>query len=114
MLDPGDDFAVPYISHHEEKPTVHGIALFQGDKMAGTLKAEDSLLYLLMANKLSKTANLTLKVNEEGKQRPEQFIAMDIQSVKRKMKVYVQGNRNIKVTLDLKIKVTAISTRRII
>ncbi|MGG4394063.1 Ger(x)C family spore germination protein [Paenibacillus thiaminolyticus] len=108
MLDPGDDFAVPYISHHDEKPTVHGIALFQGDKMAGTLKSEDSLLYLLMANKLSKTANLTLKVNEEGKQRPEQFIAMNIQSVKRKMKVYVQGNRNIKVTLDLKIKVTAI------
>ncbi|WP_374016365.1 Ger(x)C family spore germination protein [Paenibacillus thiaminolyticus] len=108
MLDPGADFAVPYISQHEENPEVSGIALFQGDKMTGTLKSEDSLLYLLMANKLAKTANLTLKVNEEGKQSPEQFLAMDFQRVKRKLKVYVQGNRNIKVTLDLKIKVTAI------
>ncbi|NGP59368.1 Ger(x)C family spore germination protein [Paenibacillus thiaminolyticus] len=108
MLDPGADFAVPYISHHGQNPSVYGIALFADDKMAGKLKSEDSLLYLLMANKLAKTANLTLKVNEEGKQRPEQFIGMDIQSVKRKLKVYVQGNRNIKVMLDLKIKVTAI------
>ncbi|WP_182914802.1 Ger(x)C family spore germination protein [Paenibacillus thiaminolyticus] len=108
MLDPGADFAVPYISHNEVNPQVSGIAIFQGDKMTGTLKSEDSLLYLLMANKLAKTASLTLKVNEEEKQSPEQFIAMDFQKVKRKMKVYVEGNRTIKVTLDLKIKVTAI------
>lgn len=50
MLDPGDDFALPYITINVPNPLVYGIALFSGDRMVSTLKSEDSLLYLLMAN----------------------------------------------------------------
>ncbi|SMF85964.1 germination protein, Ger(x)C family [Paenibacillus uliginis N3/975] len=108
MLDSGDDFAVPYISKSETKPLIYGIALFSGDIMKGTLKSEDSLLYLLMKDKLAKTSSLTLKINQEGNREPEKYIAMNIQRLKRKMKVNVNGYRNINVTLDLNLKVTAI------
>lgn len=107
MLDPGDDFAVPYISNKETNPTVYGIALFNGDKITSTFNSEDSLLYLLMADKLAKNASLTLQVNQEENQNLEKYLAMDIQKLNRKMKVNVQGNRSIKVTLDLNLKVTA-------
>ncbi|UNK20984.1 Ger(x)C family spore germination protein [Paenibacillus sp. N3/727] len=108
MLDPGDDFAVPYISKSETKPSVYGIALFSGDIMKDTLKSEDSFLYLLMNDKLAKAGSLTLKINEEGNREQEKYIAMNIQRLKRKMKVNVNGYRNIHVTLDLNLKVTAI------
>ncbi|MGG3839096.1 Ger(x)C family spore germination protein [Paenibacillus thiaminolyticus] len=108
MLDPGDDFALPYITFNGPNPLVYGIALFSGDRMVSTLKSEDSLLYLLMADKLSQTASLTLKVDQEGNREPEKYLAMDIQQLKRKMKIDVQSNRNIKVTLNLNVKITAI------
>lgn len=107
MLDPGDDFAVPYITKNETKPLIYGIALFSGDIMKGKLKSEDSFLYLLMNDKLAETSSLTLKINDEGKNM-ENYIAMDIQKLKRKMKVNVNGYQNINVTLDLNLKVTAI------
>lgn len=108
ITDPGDDFAVPYISNDVKHPSINGIALFDGDTMVGTLNSEDSLLYLLMANKLNKTASLTLEVNEEGQQNPDKYLAMDIQRLRRKMKVIVQDNQDINVKLNLKLKVTAI------
>ncbi|CAH8246366.1 hypothetical protein WJ0W_003601 [Paenibacillus melissococcoides] len=81
--------------------------------MVSTLKSEDSLLYLLMADKLSQTASLTLKVDQEGKREPEKYLAMDIQQVRRTMKVDVQSNWNIKVTLkvefDPKVKVEIVN-----
>lgn len=107
MLDQGDDFAVPYIKNGKN-PSVYGMALFNDDKMTGTLNADESLLYLLMADKLAKTASLTLKANEEGKLESEKYITIDIQRIKRNLKVNVQDNRNIQVALDLKLKVTAI------
>lgn len=108
LLDEGDDFALPYISKDTTTPSIYGIALFSGDKMTGTLKSEDSMLYLLMADKLAKTASVTLKINEEGSRNPEKYIAIDIQNLKRKLKVNVQNNRNIKVMLDLKLKIAVI------
>ncbi|MGZ9584340.1 Ger(x)C family spore germination protein [Paenibacillus marinisediminis] len=108
IKDPGDDFAVPYISNDVTHPAINGIALFNGDHMVGTLQSEDSLLYLLMADKLNKSGSLTLKVNGGGQSNPEQYLAMEIQSIKRKMKVNVQSNQDISVALDLHLKVTAI------
>ncbi|WP_232697098.1 Ger(x)C family spore germination protein [Brevibacillus daliensis] len=107
LLDQGDDFAVPYIKI-AKTPSINGIALFNGDKMTGTLSREESMLYLLMADKLSKTASFTFEVNKEGKQNPEKYISIDVQSIKRKLKVNVQGNRKIQVPLDLNLKVNAI------
>lgn len=112
MLTQGNDFAAPYITKTETNPTVSGIALFYNDKMTGTLSAEDSLLYLLMADKLAKEANLTLKVENTENQRPENYIAIDIQSLKRRLKINVQDGRKIKVKLDLKLKVAAIEYPR--
>jgi Ger(x)C family germination protein len=108
MLIQGNDFTVPYISKTETNPTISGIALFHNDKMTGTLNAEESVLYLLMADKLAKKADLVIKVNNEGDQHPENYIAIDIQSIKRKLKVNVLDSRNIQVKLDLNLKVTAI------
>ncbi|TCZ75189.1 Ger(x)C family spore germination protein [Paenibacillus albiflavus] len=106
MLDQGNDFAAPYFSKYDSNPSIYGIALFSGDRMTGKLKSEESMLYLLMADKLSKTASLTLKINKEEKQDPENYIAIDVQNVKRNLKVTVKDNNNIRVDLDLKIKAT--------
>ncbi|UVI27737.1 Ger(x)C family spore germination protein [Paenibacillus spongiae] len=108
MLDPGDDFAVPYISKGKTKPTVYGVALFKGDRMTGKLKSEDSILYLMMDDKLAKIASLTLQVQEGESHDPNKYIAVDFQKLKRKLTVNVQDNRTIKVNLDLNIKATAI------
>ncbi|SMG21451.1 Ger(x)C family spore germination protein [Paenibacillus aquistagni] len=108
MLDPGEDFAVPYLTQHDTNPVIEGIAMFNDDKMMGVLNSEDSLMYLLMKNKLAKTASLTLEVDKNEAQKPYNYIALDFQRVKRKLNVSVDGYKQIKVLLDLKVKVTAI------
>ncbi|MDR0271103.1 Ger(x)C family spore germination protein [Paenibacillus sp.] len=108
MLNQGNDFTVPYITKGKTTPTISGIALFNNDKMTGTLNPEESVLYLLMADKLANNARLILKINKGENHRPDNYIGIDIQSVKRKLKVNVQDIRNIKVKLDLNLKVTAI------
>jgi len=108
MLIQGNDFTVPYISKSQTNPAIIGIALFNNDKMTATLTSEESILYLLMADKLSNTANLILKVNKGENPRPENYIAIDIQSLKRNLKVHVLDNRKIKVKLNLNLKVRAI------
>lgn len=108
MLDPGEDFAVPYLRSHGQSPVIEGIALFNDDKLTGTLNSEDSLIYLLMKDKLSKTASLTLKVEENENETPYNYIALDFQKLNRKLKVKVEGYKQIKVALDLSVKVTAI------
>lgn len=112
MLDPGQDFAAPYISKNNEHPSIAGAALFQGDMMRGTLNTDESLLYMLMKNQLSKTASLTVRSNKEGEQKPENYITLDIQKIKRTMKVGTQGHRDIDVRMNIKLKVTAIEYPR--
>lgn len=112
MLDVGDDFAIPYITNDARSPSISGTAVFNGDQMRGTLSSEDSLLYLLMDKELSKRASLTVKVNNEKGEKPENYLAMDIQKVKRKMKINVRNSNQIQVKMDIKLMVSAIEYPR--
>lgn len=107
MLDPGEDFALPYIINNNNQPAVNGLALFQNTHMTGKLDKDDALLYLLMANQKNHMARITLKVHEEKEPNVRNYITIDVENLKRKMKVAVE-NDQIKVNLDLKLKVNAI------
>ena len=107
MLDPGEDFAMAYIINKNNKPAVDGLALFHNKHMTGKLGKEEALLYLLMSNKKRKKARITVKVHEEKKQNVSNYITIDVQKLKRKMKVSVE-DKQIKVDLDLKLTVNAL------
>ncbi|MDQ0492168.1 hypothetical protein [Paenibacillus brasilensis] len=63
MLDPGQDFALPYLSKEGEDIIARGIALFHGQKFTGNLRAEQGPLFVLMteSGKLLRTSNGTLQ-----------------------------------------------------
>lgn len=107
MLDPGEDFAMPYIINNNNQPAVDGLALFRNKQMTGRIGKEDALLYLLMSNKKNKKARTTVKVNEEKKPNVSNYITIDVQKLKRKMNVSVE-DKQIKVDLDLKLTVNAL------
>src|SRR5699024_9501279 len=51
MLAQGMDLVLPILSLDEnDKPQVEGTALFQGDKMTGTLDIKESIVYLMLTN----------------------------------------------------------------
>lgn len=56
MLDPGQDFVLPYLSKEGEDITARGIALFHGQKFTGSLSNEQGVLYVLMTGKWKNTA----------------------------------------------------------
>ncbi|WP_452470879.1 Ger(x)C family spore germination protein [Paenibacillus farraposensis] len=63
MLDPGQDFALPYLSKEEEDVIARGIALFHGQRFTGSLDTEQGALYVLMTGKWKKTARFVERIH---------------------------------------------------
>ncbi|MCR8636465.1 Ger(x)C family spore germination protein [Paenibacillus radicis (ex Xue et al. 2023)] len=105
-LDRGYDFALPYLTNSEPYPTVHGIAMFHGTQMTGSLNLDESTLYLLLADQMGKTAQLTVEAVAERKMAGFDYVTIAVQKIKRALKVKVQDDQQIDVQLDLKLKVT--------
>jgi len=109
LLDPGQDFALPYLQKSGNKVLVGGLAMFHNDRMTGTLSANDSILYLLLDGKKGKKTDLTLKVNQHAKEAMmADYITINVKKLKRKIKVSTGKDRQIQVNLSLQLPVTAI------
>ncbi|MEK3951583.1 hypothetical protein [Paenibacillus sp. FSL H7-0703] len=63
MLDPGQDFVLPYLSKEGEDITARGIALFHGQKFTGSLSNEQGVLYVLMTGKWKNTARFVKRIH---------------------------------------------------
>ncbi len=110
MLDPGQDFVLPYLTKQDKDIVAQGIALFSGQKFTGTLSREQSSLYVIMSGKWKKTARFVKKVNPGPVDDPENYIAYEAvtRSIKRKLVVKVFRDGQIDVYLRIKLPITVV------
>ncbi|MFC7441079.1 Ger(x)C family spore germination protein [Laceyella putida] len=104
LLDPGQDFALPYLVSDGRDIKVDGMSMFHGRRMAGTLNPNESMLYLLMKGKKEESAILTLKLFQNKHPYQANFISLDVYKVKSNMNVAVHGKK-IEVTFLTKLNV---------
>ncbi|WP_245240358.1 Ger(x)C family spore germination C-terminal domain-containing protein [Paenibacillus peoriae] len=114
MLDPGQDFVLPYLSKEGEDITARGIALFHGQKFTGSLSSEQGVLYVLMTGKWKNTARFVKRIHPGPAGDVQNFITYQakIQNVKRSLKVNVQRDGQIDVELNLKLPVDIVEYAR--
>ncbi|WP_068499245.1 Ger(x)C family spore germination protein [Paenibacillus kribbensis] len=114
MLDPGQDFALPYLAKEGEDIIARGIALFHGQKFTGNLSTKQGPLYVLMTGKWKKTATFVKKVHPGPASDVQNFITYQAitQSVKRHLAVKVQRDGQIDVNLNLKLPVNVVEYAR--
>ncbi|MDR6224345.1 Ger(x)C family spore germination protein [Desmospora profundinema] len=119
MFDPGQDFAVPYLTtevgdlqaagiDNEKDVSVEGIAMFHGRHMTGTLNRLESRLFLLMANKKNQIARLIMQVDPGETGDVDSYITIDIRHIKRALDVQVRPDGTIRADLNLELDVAAI------
>lgn len=110
MLDPGQDFVLPYLALEGEDIAARGIAMFHGQKFTGSLDTDQSVLYVLLSGKWNKTARFVKKVNPGPDNDPRNYVTYEAntQRIKRKLKVSVDQEGHIVVSLKLKLPVTVL------
>ncbi|OBZ17626.1 Ger(x)C family spore germination protein [Bacillus sp. FJAT-26390] len=105
-LDRGFDFALPYLINHKGMPTVSGIAMFSGTKMTGKLDRDEARVYLLLSGSKNKNARLTLKSVDLNNTNSYNYVTFEVKKLTRKLKVIVSDKQQIRVKLDLKLRVS--------
>lgn len=107
MIDPGEDFVLPYLMRNGNRVEVSRVAMFHDQRLTGVLGPDESTMYLLLDANKGKIARFTQKVNaQKGHQNINDFINFNVDKSKRKMKVLIQPDDQISVKLDLKWKVS--------
>ncbi|WP_026689148.1 Ger(x)C family spore germination protein [Alteribacter aurantiacus] len=109
MFDPGQDMVLPYMSMDiNNNPYLNGNALFNGEKMTGSISPEDSVLLFLLKGEKGGSTYLTEKVSEKHEEE-EEFITVLLKESTRNLKVDVnQATNEISATVDLTLQVEAI------
>lgn len=107
-MDRGFDFALPYVANRQGKPTVNGIAMFDGTRMTGKLASEESKVYMLLLGQKKDNLRLTLKAVDRERDDGYSFVTVDVGRIRRKLKVAVSGDGQVSVKLNLKLRVTVI------
>jgi Ger(x)C family germination protein len=109
LMDPGEDFVLPYLEKKGKRVDVSRGAMFHNHQITGTLSPEESTMYLFLKNKPGKTARFTRKISKpKGHQISHDFLSFNIDKSKRKMKVLIQSGDQITVNLNLKWKVSIV------
>ncbi|SEN55085.1 germination protein, Ger(x)C family [Lihuaxuella thermophila] len=106
MLDPGQDFALPYLKLSPDKNGVAivGTAMFHGSRMTGSLNVDESRLFLLMMNGIGQEARMT-KMIHPGERSPGGYITIDVlRRTKRDMKVKINPDGEVDVWVDVSLQ----------
>lgn len=104
VLSPGTDLTLPYLVTEKEEAVVKGLAMVHNQHIVGIITKDKSVLYLLLADKMGRSARLTVKVRKDKEPKMADYVTVNVQKIKRKMKVHIQGTQ-ISVDLYLKMKV---------
>lgn len=107
LLDPGQDFLLPYIKIDKSKNIVNlkGLAMFNGYKYSGMfLSTAQSPLYLLLLNKKGKSTRFTEKISNSHRLLMNNFITADLKKMKRTLNLEVNKMNEITVTIHLNLK----------
>ncbi|MBS4189906.1 Ger(x)C family spore germination protein [Bacillus sp. FJAT-49705] len=109
MMDPGEDFVLPYIMKKGKRVDVSNSAMFHKYQFTGTLNPDESTMYLLLKDEKGKMATLTKKISiEKDQKKVYNFMTFNVEKSKRRMKVLIQPDDQITVRLDLKLKVSVL------
>ncbi|WHY77577.1 Ger(x)C family spore germination protein [Neobacillus sp. WH10] len=109
MMDPGEDFVLPYLVEKGGRVDVSSIAMFHNQQFTGILRPDESIMYLLLKDKKGKTTRFTRKINiRNGHQNSYDFLTFNVDKLEQKMKVLIHSGNQITVKLDLKWKVSII------
>lgn len=110
MLDPGQDFTLPYLYKDGEEIDARGIALFHGQRFNGSLTTEQAPLYIIMSGKWNKTARFVKKVHAGPSNNPRNYVTYEanIAQIKRKLAVKVASDSQIDVNLRIELPVTIV------
>ncbi|QOS78926.1 Ger(x)C family spore germination protein [Paenibacillus sp. JNUCC31] len=110
MLDPGQDFALPYLYKDGEEIAARGIALFHGQRFTGSLNVEQGPLYVIMSGKWNKTARFVKKIHSGSANDPRNYVTYEAKTekIKRKLAVHVNKDNQIDVNLRIQLPVNIV------
>ncbi|WP_068619869.1 Ger(x)C family spore germination protein [Paenibacillus tuaregi] len=108
MMDPGQDFAVPYLAKEGDNIVTKGIALFHNDQYTGSLDVEKGLMLVLLKGKKGTNARITKRVDTETGQKDRGTITINVGRKRIKRKYNVKVNDQGEVEVDLKLNLQAV------
>ena len=109
MMDPGEDFVLPYLRKIGERVDVSRVAMFHKQKFTGVLSPDESTMFLLLKGNKGKLSKFTKKISGgKVKQKVYSYLTFNVDKSKCKMKVLTQSDGQITVRLELKWKVSII------
>ncbi|EAO56238.1 Spore germination protein KC [Bacillus thuringiensis serovar israelensis ATCC 35646] len=114
MLDPGKDFTLPSIKLKGKEVVTNGIALFNKDKLTGLLPSRQSVLFVLLTDKMGTSARITQKLTNSDSSNTSDYITIDVsnQKLKRNLKITTDKKGNVYAHIKLQLKVIAIESPR--
>jgi Ger(x)C family germination protein len=102
LLDPGADFVLPLLRKSGDKAELAGVALFHGHKLTGTLNPDEATLFQALKGEIGRTARFTLRSDRGSRVKMADFVTIDINKAKRKMKVVTDSQGKIRVKISEK------------
>ncbi|BBH18751.1 germination protein [Paenibacillus baekrokdamisoli] len=108
MLDPGEDYVLPYLIKKKGRVNVSSIAMFHKNQFTGILSPRESTMYLLLKNNKGKVTRFTQKISTREHQNNYNFITFNVEKSKLKKKILIQSQDLILVNLKLKWKVSIV------
>ncbi|HDR8185634.1 TPA: Ger(x)C family spore germination protein [Bacillus thuringiensis] len=114
MLDPGKDFTLPSIKIKENEVVTNGIALFNKDKLTGLLPLRQSVLFVLLTDKMGKSARITQKLTNNDSSSTSDYLTIEVSNgkLKRDLKITTDKKGNVYATIRLQLKVIALEAPR--
>lgn len=105
LLSGGKDIMLPLINiDAADNAYLDGQALFSGDKMTGKLNNEESIMMLLLTDKMTKTLKLNIQISEDNKKHEENYVTFAVRKEKRKFNINDENN-DIKVAMDIDLQI---------
>ncbi|GGD16342.1 Ger(x)C family spore germination protein [Pontibacillus salipaludis] len=107
LLEEGEDFGLPALEVDQDEGLINyvGMALFSDQKYSGvTLTTDESLLLLLLDDKLKRSATINRKVTDNEEEPLKNYVSIEVGGVKRKMNIQADAPDDIKVTMTMKLK----------
>lgn len=106
LMDPGHDFALPYLGRDGGEIITKGVALFHDQNYSGMLNPDQSIMMVLLMGQQGKNARFTKKLDLGHSDDIRNFITINVGSkkIKRQFKVTIADDESIDVNLGLELQ----------
>jgi Ger(x)C family germination protein len=97
MLDPGEDFLLPYLSKKGDRIEASKVAMFHDHRFTGVLNPRESMMYSLLKGEEKKIARITLNMESSKKESGYNYLTFDVTKSKPNMQIMVESNKQVRV-----------------